>query len=58
VFSPAARVWPEMNWSSVTYMFYRVHGWVMCTKVSDGAWPAARCGGGRVGVLVVLARGR
>jgi hypothetical protein len=40
------------------YMSYCVHGWVMCTRTRDEAWPATMDGGGRDGVLVVLARAR
>jgi hypothetical protein len=58
VFSPAARVWPEMNWSHMIYMSYCVHGWVMCTKTSDGSWTAMMDHGGRDGVLAVPVRGR
>jgi hypothetical protein len=32
--------------------------WVMCLRNSGGAWPAARSGGGRGGVLTFAARGR
>jgi hypothetical protein len=49
VFSPAVRVWPEMNWSHMIYMSYCVHGWVMCTTSNGGAMPAMRDGGGRGG---------
>jgi hypothetical protein len=48
VFSPAARSWPEMVWSYLTYQTYSVHGWLMCIKISDGARPAVRGGGGCV----------
>jgi hypothetical protein len=47
-----------MIWSYVTYQTYGVHGWVMCIKISDGAWPAERGGGGRVGASSFPVRDR
>jgi hypothetical protein len=42
-------------------MIYGASGacwWVMCSRSSGGAWPAARKGGGRGGMLLFPARGQ
>jgi hypothetical protein len=39
-------------------MIHCAHGWVMCTRTSDGAWSAMMDGGGRDGAVVFPVRGR
>jgi hypothetical protein len=47
-----------MFWSSMTYKSYGVHQWVICINIDDGARPAARGGGGRIGASSFPVRGR
>jgi hypothetical protein len=57
-FSPAARSWPEVIWSYMTYKPYGAHEWVMCIEISDRARLATSNGGDRVGTSSFPAKGR
>jgi hypothetical protein len=57
-FSPAARSPAGKDRPSMTYGTSGACWWVMCSRNSGGARPAARNGGGRGGVLLFVARGQ